>query len=140
MVSLANLASYEDPELASLALEIAQELLPQVESLQKRSTILQNLVRAYRQVDGEVDTGLLRDGFVLADQLREEGETAGGMNPPGRKSGLAAMADQLEILLISELSKDSFDKAVDYVRSLGDDTLKLTCLIRIAQALSQPNY
>jgi hypothetical protein len=49
-------------------------------------------------------------------------------------------ADQLEGFLISELARDSFEAAIKYVRSMPEDTLKLTCLVQIAQALRQPNY
>lgn len=142
LISLGMMASYQDDELGRLALEVAQQLLPQVESLQKRSAVMQNLIRAFWQVDGEVDEGLLRDGFILADQLREE-QSKNSESP----DGLSAMrlsehtpADQLEAFLLSELSKDSFESAINYVRSLKNDGLKLICLIQIAQTLSQPNY
>ena len=47
---------------------------------------------------------------------------------------------QLEIFLISELSRDSYEDAVRYVRSMKEDAIKLACFIRIAQALGQSNY
>lgn len=142
LINLAMRAAYQDPELGSLALEIARQLLPQVEPLQKRSEALQNLIRAYRQVDGEVDQGLLQDGFILADQIRQEliqkNEKLPNANPK-RWPGITP-ADSLEVLLVSELSRDSFEKAIRYVRSMDDSSLKLTSLVQIVQALSQSAY
>lgn len=144
LISLANNASSQDPELGSLALDFAQELLPQVEPLQKRTSTLQNMVRAYRQVDGEVDPELLKTGFILADQLRQE-QFDKIRNLPGITAAMSANlqnlttsnADQLEAFLVSELSRDSFDMAMRYVRSMDNGLLKLNSLVQIVQALSQ---
>ncbi len=142
LINLAVMASYQEDELASLALEAAQEFIPRIEPLQTRSTILQQLIGAYRQVEGEVDQGLLQNGFVLADQLRQEQSEKNGvsdeMNSTTRQG--YAPADQFEAFLVSELSKDSFDSAINYARSMKDGDLKLSFFIQIAQALSQPNY
>jgi hypothetical protein len=142
LLNLAMMASYQDDALGSLALEVVERNLYTIKPLQARCMMMQSLIRTYRQVEGEVDQGLLKDGFVLADQLREEmseqGETQDGMNPV--RQPVLTEADQLEASLISELSKDSFDSAINFVRSMKNDALKLTCLIQIAQALSQPNF
>jgi hypothetical protein len=147
LINLAQSASYDDPDLASLALDVAKPLLPQVESLQRRSSILQNMIRAYRQADGEVDSEILRDGFVLADQLREETEKSSEPMAVARfaiqlgaQSWRTQEPDRLEAFLVSELSKDDYEKAINYVRSIKNENLKLTCLIQIVQALSQQNY
>ncbi len=141
LVNLAMMAAYQDDALASLALEIAQQLVPQIEPLQRRSMVLQSLIRAYRQLDGEVDQGLLRNGFVLADQLRQEQsekyDTPDQTNPM-RQPG-SAPADQLEAFLVAEVARDSFEDAINYARSMKNDAFKLMCLIQIAQALSQSN-
>jgi tetratricopeptide (TPR) repeat protein len=149
LLSLASLAASQDPDLAAAALEIAQEMLPQIESLQKRASTLQEMVRIYRQVDGEVDSELLKTGFLLADQLRQEQSDKNRLgqptNPglPAALSSISALigvtnnADQLEAFLISELSRDSFEMAMRYVRSMEKGTMKLNCLTQIVQALSQ---
>jgi len=49
-------------------------------------------------------------------------------------------ASQLEAFLVAELSRDSYESAMRYVRSMENDTLKLQCLLQIAQALSNSNY
>jgi hypothetical protein len=142
LINLAVMASYQKDELSSLALEAAQECIPRIEPLQTRSTILQQLIGAYRQVEGEVDQGLLQNGFVLADQLRQEQSEKNGATdeissptPQGY-----APADQFEAFLVSELSRDSFDSAINYVRSMKDGDFKLQCLIQIVQAQGQPNF
>jgi hypothetical protein len=142
LISLATTASYDDPELASLALEVARPLLSQVEPLQTRAAILQNLVRACRQVEGEVDTALLCDGFILADQLREESEKNEASSQPmvAISGNIYRSADQLEVFLVSELSKDDSEKAINFARSIKSDTQKLAFLIQIAQSLGQQNY
>jgi len=142
LIGLASAAAYQDPDLGALALEIARDLLPRIESLQRRSGTLQNLARTYRQIEGETDTDLLRDGYVLADQMRQEEsqkDAAISATNPANSSRITP-ADQLEIFLISELSRDSYEDAVRYVRSMQEDTVKLASFIRIVQALSQPNY
>lgn len=137
LVRLAMSSTYQDPDLAEMALEKARTLLQQTDSIEKKSSILQNLIRAYRQLDGEVDEDLLRRGFIIADRMRVLHLDA---NPPGGNPGtgsFAAMADQLEIFLISELARDSYDKAIQYVRSLDNGKYKLECMLRIAQVLVQ---
>jgi alkanesulfonate monooxygenase SsuD/methylene tetrahydromethanopterin reductase-like flavin-dependent oxidoreductase (luciferase family) len=143
LTNLAMSAAYNDPELADLALEIAQSLLSLVEPLQKRASSLQNMVQAYRQADGEVDQELLKEGFIIADQLRQEMSEKNKAQSPRAtivSGGVTNAADQLEASLISELSRDSFESAIRYVRSMDTGIPKLTNFIQIAQALSQPNY
>jgi hypothetical protein len=142
LINFANSAAYQDPELAGLALEIAQPLLPQIESVQKRSQILQNMIRAYRQADGEVDTELLKNGYIIADQLRQEQseKQARTGKISVMQSGYATDADRLEAFLTAELARDNFESAIRYVRSLEPGTLKLQSLIQIMQVLSSQNY
>jgi hypothetical protein len=142
LISLAGMASYQDPELGGLALEIAQRLLQQVEPLEKRSAMLQSLVRAYRQIEGEADPNLLKDGFIIADQLREQLSEKNGMSGGIKQSGRNTLttADRLEVFLISELSRDSFEKAINYVRAMENNAFKFECLVHIVQAQGQPNY
>jgi hypothetical protein len=141
LINLARTSANQDPDLASQVLEVARQLLSQVEPLQKRASNLQSLVQAYRQVDGEVDQKLLKDGFILADQLKQEyAEKTEILVNHNTVNAAVTPASQLEAFLISELSRDSFDTAIRYVRSMENDTSKLSCLARIVQALSQQNY
>jgi hypothetical protein len=113
-------------ETTDLALEIAQPLLPQVESLQKRASILQTMIRAYRQADGEVDADLLKIGYIIADQMRQE------QSDNAKKMGITgstmmpsmSAADRLETFLIGETARESFDTAISFVRSMEVSPLK----------------
>jgi len=141
LINLAMTSANQDPDLAAQVLEVAQQLLSQVEPLQRRASNLQSLVQAYRQVDGEVDQKLLKDGFILADQLKQEyAEKTEILVNHNTVKAAAIPASQLEAFLVSELSRDSFDTAIRYVRSMENDASKLVCLARIVQALSQQNY
>jgi hypothetical protein len=141
LINLAMMSAYQDDALGSLALEVVKQRLYTIAPLQARCMILQSLIATYRQVEGEVDQGLLKDGFILADQLREEAtgksESADEMSPIIQAS--QSTADNLEASLVAEMSKDSFESAIDYVRAMKNDNLKLTSLLQMAQALSQPN-
>jgi hypothetical protein len=250
LMSLAMTMSYTDPDLGSLVLEVAKPLVAQVEPIIRRASVLQNLMQAYRQIEGEADSDLLRDGFALADQLRDEqskksgapaasgkanplglppgfppaaaeemeayfeamamsgGMGMGDMMPPnispeaeaemeaymesmeasgymnemmsdpeymeemaasgymdemgmmgmgmgmnmgmdemsmmgammGGLSGGGGRADQLETFLVSELARENYEKAMDFAHSRKSEKLKLTCLINIAQSLSNSGY
>ena len=144
LVNFASTASYRDPDLASFAVEMAKNRLAEVEPLEKRAMMLQVLIRTARHVDGEVDPGLFRTGFAIADQLKQElsencadPQSATGL-PTGRHD--CNGPDLLEAFLVSELSRDHFDSAADYVRSIDDKRFKLTCFIQIIQAQIQLNY
>jgi hypothetical protein len=140
---------WEDPDLASVALEAAHALLPKVEPKSRRAGSFQMLVRAYRMVEGEVEPGLLKEGFILASDLREEqqGQAAGfgagvagspfpgGMGPYAISAG---PADQLEAMLVGEYARDNFSAALTYVRSLPDARLKLLALTQMIQSLRNP--
>ncbi len=142
LIRLAGMAAFQDAELGALALDIARQLLPEIESTQKRSSILQEMIRIHRRIEGEHDIELLRNGYILADQMREEqshqSAATSGVNPSGY--GRTTPADQLEIFLISEFSRDSFKSAIHYIHSMDSDAIKLASLIRIVQVLSHPNY
>jgi hypothetical protein len=135
LISIASMASYQDPELADLALEVAQPLLSRVEPLSKRASALQSLVQAYRQVEGSVDTDVLKNGFVLADQLREEASVKKESVMNATMQFRPSAGDQLEAFLVGELSRDSFEDAMRYARSMEEDTSKLQCMMQIVQAL-----
>jgi hypothetical protein len=150
LIQFAQRVNWEDPDLAVMALDAARALLPKIEPKTRRATNLQMLVRAYRMVDGEVDPGLLKEGFILASDLREEqqGQAAGfgfgvsggpfpqgGMGPYGISAG---PADHLEAMLVAEYARDNFAGALTYVRSLQDAKLKLLALSQMIQSLRMP--
>jgi hypothetical protein len=139
LINLANSASYSDPDLASLALEFASRLVMQVEPLSKRANVIQQLMQAYQQCDGEVDAALLEEGLVLVQQLRDEQNSAAAPMPPpqGPGPGRGTMADQLEMTIIAWRALDNFDGALKYLRPMSDD-LRLQALLRIVQTLLQP--
>ncbi len=145
LMSLAMNASYQDPDLASTVLDLVEPLIQQVEPLQKRQSIFLGYLSAHRQVEGESDPDLLKTGFLLADQIREEiRENAEASGQPvaipmgGNLAYLGTtQADWLEAFLVADLVIDSFDLAIQYVRSMEKDGLKLQCLMQIAQVLSQ---
>ncbi len=135
LIAVAQRASYEDPDLSAAALEIASPLVPQIKPLQRRSALLQNLIRVSRQTDGDVDPKLLREGFIIADQLREEEKER---NPELiRRTRVVSMADQLESVLVSQLALDDFPTAIRFVRSMPDDPVKYAALMSILQSLRQ---
>jgi len=149
LINLAQRVAYEDPDLGSMALEFAKPLLGLVEPAQKRSMSLQNLVRAYRQVEGEADVEVLRDGFILADRMRREQDQrnstpvsgiVGIYGPRVVMPGGMSQADQLEAFLVSELARDNFESAIRFIRAMPDDALKLSCLIQATHALCEQNY
>jgi hypothetical protein len=134
LVIIAQMSGYEDPDLASIALDLARPLVRQVEPLSQRGGVLQNLVRAYRQVEGEVDVDLLKEGFFLADEIREQA----GKQPPATPYA-ARMADELENSLVAEYSRDNFDAALRYALAIPDERRRLTVLVGIVMAQRQ-NY
>ena len=140
LMNLASRASYEEPDLASTALELASQMVERVEPLQKRTGILQNLMRIYRNCEGEVSADLLQKGLLLVHQMRVEEQENAAMNPrPGMPAGARAgssPADQLEMALVAELAPDHFDGAMRYVRLMPDE-MRLAALLRIVQSLSQ---
>jgi hypothetical protein len=150
LIQFAQQVNWEDPDLAVMALDAARALLPKIEPKSRRAANLQMLVRGYRMVDGEVDPGVLKEGFILASDLREEqqGQAAGfgigvsggpfpqgGMVPYGISAG---PADHLEAMLVAEYARDNFAGALTYVRSLQDAKLKLLALSQMIQSLRMP--
>ena len=141
-----NSASAGDcPELAEIALEIAEEFLPQIDDLQKRFSALQSIIRAYRNLDGEVDEELFRKGFTLIDQIKEEQLLNYNSTSPQFSLGqgpvrIPTNTDRLEASLIADLARQDYDKAIDHVHSMDPGTAKLDCLIQIARVLRQNNF
>ena len=132
LIGIASMSSYEDPELGTLCLEQARSLLSQVQPLQARAGALQQLISAYRNVEGEADIGLIRDGFLLADQMREESKQKGLSSPAGHP------ADHLEATLTAEYARVDFDAAMRFIRALPDDPAKLAMYNQLLQTLRMP--
>ncbi len=132
LINLASRASNEEPDAVVPALEAAKSLVQRIQPLERRSQALQNLARAYRECEGEVDTDLLQDGFVLVDQLRQE-ETEGTYTYAAGNSP----ADQLEQFLVSEYASDHFEEGVRYIWAMDDDASKLAALLRVVETLRQ---
>ncbi|HYK88546.1 MAG TPA: hypothetical protein VE398_07235 [Acidobacteriota bacterium] len=138
LINLAQQASNDDPDLSSLALESAVPLLPQVEPLERRAATLQNLIGTYRNCEGEVPADMLKDGFVLADQLRQE---YAEKHPEAEKHPAAnTTADYLEQALISEVAIDHFEAAMTYLRAKPADEMKLAAYMRVIETLRQNSY
>jgi len=139
LVNLAQRAYYEDPELSPIALEVATAQLSRVEPIQRRAGTLQNLMNAYRMCEGEVDQGLLSNGFIIADELRRDDEKR---NPDAanRRQQYGTQADLLEAVLVSEYARDNYDAAMRFLKSKPDDNVKVMIMMRVVQSLRQPNY
>ena len=103
--------------------------------MQERVGALQNLISTYRQVEGEVDSKLIKEGYVLADQIREEAAAGGVPGEATRRGRQGSPADFLEAFLTGEYAHDNFDAAIRFVRSMDDDEAKLSALLQIAQSL-----
>ena len=139
LITLAGRAGFEDPDLACMALELAVKMVTEVEPLQNRSQTIQSLMRAYRNVEGEVSADLLKQGFVVVQLWREEENArpnlrTGGEVPSSRS--IPNGADQLEMSLVAELALENFEGARSYVRLMPDE-LRLQALLRIIQNLAQ---
>jgi hypothetical protein len=148
LIMLAQMANYSDPELSSIAIEVAHGLLPLFDSLQQRASSLRSLVMILRQCDGEVDPSLLREGFILASQMREEEKqkeqgsalnsgmiaSAAGSTP---RSGANVIhpSDDLEIAMIAQSALDDFNSAIRSANSIGDEAVRIKALLQIIQTL-----
>lgn len=80
-------------------------------------------------------------GFIVADDLKREfSEKTKPLGKANSNQTAYSPNNQLEAFQVAELARDSFDSAIRYVHSMENNVLKLTCLIQIAQVLSQPNF
>jgi hypothetical protein len=138
LVNLATMAASVDPDLGTIALQVAGGLLSAFDTLQSRATSLRTLVTRSQIMDGAVDPGLLSEGFNLVADLREEEkqrEQAGGK----AVSGARHPSDDLEIYLIGQTALRDYSAALKRVRSLEDDNLRVRALIQIVQSLTANN-
>ncbi len=130
LLQIAMMSVGQDPDLTCLAVEMARPIVLRIDPPARRLSYFQQLVMTTRQCEGEVDSSLIKEGFILADELRERDGF------PPAKPGYSA-ADQLEANLLSELARDNFGAAIRYVRSMSEDQQKLGALMRILQACRQ---
>ena len=133
LIALAQSASYQDPDLSSIALDVAHGMLPLFENLEARANSLKTLVSSYRQLEGEVPSSLLKAGFTLAIEMREEEDNRGQSAPPGVK--VPHPSDDLKIMLTAQSSLEDFNAALRSARALADDALQIKALMQIAQLL-----
>jgi hypothetical protein len=147
LITLAQMATYSDPELSDIALEVAHGLLPLFDSLNQRATSLRSLITALRQCDGEVDPTLLKEGLILVGELREEENQkaqavlaapgavppAVNVNPP--PNPVVHPSDDLEITLIAQTALDDFGSALRSAHSIKDEGVRIRALMQIVQSL-----
>jgi hypothetical protein len=114
-MSLAMMSSNDNSDLGSLVLEVAKPLVSQVEPLEKRATLLQRLISASRQNEGKVDSELVRNGFTLADQLREKSKNPSDSTATGKGNMPGASKDfQTALREAMAMSKAGVpDEAID---------------------------
>jgi hypothetical protein len=132
LLTLAGMATYEDPELGSMALDAATSLLAKIEPLEKRADLMESIARLYRDCDGEANQDLLREGFLLVDQLRHENQIPRSTNAP-----IESQADAFEVFLLSELARENFEASMKYVRGMQDKNLRIMSFLKIAESLRE---
>jgi hypothetical protein len=141
LMNLAQSASYPDPDLASIALEVARGLLPLFDSLQQRSSSIRSLIMIARQIDGEVDPTLLREGFNLVTEMRDEEKqrapAADRVVTPG--AAVVHPSDDFEFFLIAQNALDDFGSAIRRAHSIEVEGLRMKALLQIAQVFTA-NY
>jgi hypothetical protein len=133
LISIAQMANYQDPDFSAIALDLAREMLPLFDNLQQRANSLRTLVSAYRQLEGEVPSSLLKEGLILANEMSEEENNRGQSAPPGVK--VPRPSDDLKIMLTAQGSLEDFNAALRSARALGEDLLRIKALMQIAQTL-----
>ena len=131
LINLASMSMFKDPDLSGIALEIAEPMVMRIEPLQKRSVAFEYLVRTYANLEGEVSIDLLREGFILADRLREQ------LSQPSSPMTSRVPADQLENFLLGQAARQSLPRALEFVGGMSDDGRKVAALVQIAQSLTQ---
>jgi hypothetical protein len=122
-----------------VAIEVARTLLPAFDNLQEQANSLRTLISASRQVDGEADAGLLRQGLNLVSDLRDEEKKREAASGTAQGSPQYHPSDDLEIYLISQSASDDFNAAMRRARSMEDNSSRIRALVQIAQTLMS-NY
>ncbi len=134
LVTLAQQTAYDDPDFSYQALQLAVPLLPEIESLDQRVQLLQQLMMAYQNLEGEVDAGLMQEGFALLDQLRKKEKEKKDLKDRPASGG--SPSDQFELALITYWARPDFEGALRRVNSSADDSFRFRALVAVAQALA----
>lgn len=141
LTSLAARARVEDPELATMALDLAVQLVKQITPVRNRAVPLQNLLRSYRTIKGKINAELLQEGFSLLNQLNAAEEIRkptmvrmGSATTMVRSVGSSAV--EVEATLLAELAIADFAQAIRFVQKIPEDQ-RLVVLVRMVQGLAQ---
>jgi tetratricopeptide (TPR) repeat protein len=140
LLDLAQRASNEAPEIASLALRQAGDALPRVQPLEKRLSTLRMLVVIARRIEGEVDPALWTEAFRWTAEYREEerakfDERAVTAAPPPAMMGMTR-AEMFEATLLGDYARADFEAAMSRTRRLPTPA-RLSALTTIAQSMRQ---
>ncbi len=135
LLNLASISALEDPDMSAIALETARKLVARIEPISARVPMFAQMLRISRRCDGEVDPEILKQGFLLVADLREEEKDQ--VKAVGRVPGRSG-ADMLERALISQLAIDDFQSAIRYVRTMPDEQARLSTLLAVAEACRRP--
>jgi len=134
LVTLAQQTAYEDPDFSYQVLQSATPLLPQIESLEQRAQLLQQLMMVYQNLEGDVDDGVLQEAFALLDRLRKNEKEKNDLKDRSRSGG--SPADQFELALTAQWARSDFEGALRRLNSTADDSFRFKALIAVAQALA----
>ena len=138
LIVIAKRTGWRDPDLATLALEVASDHLELITPLEKRAEKLKEVIRTYRWVNGEVDRELLTKGFLLAAEMRDTNNQELDSRATQKRSKTAT--GNLESYLIAEYARDDYNAAISYVHSMSEDNAKLSALLHIARSLGSSNH
>ncbi len=133
LINLAQMANAQDPDLASVALGVAQGLLPLFDNLQQRASSYRSLITASRQIEGEVDPTLLKAGLILVNEMQEEEKSRG--QDSAERPGVIHPSDDLHVVLIVQSALDDFNAGMRSARALPEETLRIRALTQIVQSL-----
>lgn len=135
LLNLAEASLYTDDDLAAIAVDCAHPLLLTAEPLTRRLEAFRRFMVVSRRCDGDVDPDLLRQGFILADEIREvERKKNPETTVPTR---LSRAADDFELSLIAEVARSDFNRAMAFAHAMSDSGRRLTALLRILDTLAQ---
>lgn len=147
-----QLANSKEFELAAFALDLARQMLPTTEDLQRRVALQMSLIQAYQNLEGEADPSLIDEGFELLRLLEalEKEQKPSHSAIPGRQpdgsggvvpgSIPAAQWTMYNAMLYGNLVRQSPETGVRRLRALPDDERKLSYLVQAAETLVQPIY
>jgi hypothetical protein len=140
LTSLAQTASFVDPDLSVIALEVAHGLIPAFENLQQRASSLRSLITSARRIEGEIEPTLLSEGYILVMEMREEEKArASAADQPTPGATALQPSDDMVIFLLTQNALDDFQAALSRIHSISDDVIRIKALMQIALSLSRAN-